>query len=499
VSNLNRPCTKSIHHLDNDSLLNIFYHYRPVLLLDEDENDDPGRRTSHRREWDRERWWYKLVHICRRWRYLVLESRFHLGLRLYCTHGTPIADMLAHSPPIPLIIDYIDDGHDVTTEDEDGIVLALQQRDRIRRIRLELPVPKLRRPIAAMDKEFPMLEYLFVGPPTKHNTGLVLPEAFRAPHLRHFILTNFAFSIGSPLLTTVTLVTLVLQDIHPSAYFRPGDLLRHLSLIPQLETLIVSFNSPVHNRDTERNLLHVSIMTRATLPNLRYLGFKGASAYLEALLPHITAPLLERLQITFLNQLIFSTPRLLQFVNEAEDLRLGSAVLTFREEGVRVHVYPSEEVRVCTFVIEIGCRHLDWQVAVAAQIFNEPGTLYSAVEHLTLDYNGSVKSSEPHDEDDRSQWRELLRPFNSVKTLSVPSGLVEELSHCLISDGETPLELLHGLKELVCPSGRNGRDANAFASFIEARRVAGRPVLLAHMGLPVDSSRQVRGQMLRKS
>lgn len=408
--------------------------------------------------------------------------------------------MLVHSPRIPLIIDYIDKGHDVTAEDKEGIVLALQQRDRVRRIRLELPVPKLRGLIMTMDEEFPILEYLFVGPPTKHNTGLVLPEAFRAPHLRHFFLTNFALSIGSPLLTTVTLlVTLVLQNIHPSAYFRPKSLLRHLSLIPQLETLTFSFNSPVHNRDIERDSLHVPIVTRATLPNLRYLGFKGASAYLEALLPHITAPLLERLQITFLNQLVFSTPRLLQFVNNAENLRLGSAVLTFREEAVRVRVYPSEEVRVCTFVMEVGCRHLDWQVAAAAQIFNEPGTLYSAVEHLTLDYNGSLKSPEPHNEDDRTQWRELLRPFNNVKTLSVPSSLVGELSHCLISDGEAPLELLHDLKELVCPSGQSGRDADAFASFIEARRVAGRPVLLAHMGLPVDSSRQVRGPMLRKS
>jgi hypothetical protein len=412
----------------------------------------------------------------------------------------PIADMLAHSPRIPLIIDYIDKGHVVTAEDEEGIVLALQQRDRVRRIRLELPIPKLRRPIMAMDDEFPMLEYLFVGPPTKHNMGLVLPEAFRAPHLRHFILTNFAFSIGSPLLTTATLlVTLVLQDIHPSAYFRPKILLRHLSLVPQLETLIISFNSPVHNRDMERDLLHVPIVTRATLPNLRSFGFKGASAYLEAFLPRITAPLLERLQISFLNQLIFSTPRLLQFVNEAEVLRFGSAILTFRAEAVHVNLYRSEEVRVCTFSIGVGCRHLDWQVAAAAQIFNGSGTLYSAVEHLTLDYDGSLKSYEPHDEDDRTQWRELLRPFNNVKTLSVPSGLVGELSHCLISDGEAPLELLPELKELVCPAGRGGKDADAFTSFIEARRVVGRPVVLAHLDPPIDRSHQVRRPIPRDS
>jgi hypothetical protein len=46
--------------------------------------------------------------------------------------------MLAHSPPaIPLIIDHFDDEYqDLTAEDEKGIILALQHRDRVRRIRI---------------------------------------------------------------------------------------------------------------------------------------------------------------------------------------------------------------------------------------------------------------------------------------------------------------------------------------------------------------------------
>jgi hypothetical protein len=45
--------------------------------------------------------------------------------------------MLAHSPPLPLVIDYEDDGEDtvITAEDEEAIILALEQRDRVRRIR----------------------------------------------------------------------------------------------------------------------------------------------------------------------------------------------------------------------------------------------------------------------------------------------------------------------------------------------------------------------------
>jgi hypothetical protein len=52
-----------------------------------------------------------------------------------------MADMLVHSPPLPLIIDY--QGTDITAEDEEAIILALAQRDRVRRIQFYVPVLKL--------------------------------------------------------------------------------------------------------------------------------------------------------------------------------------------------------------------------------------------------------------------------------------------------------------------------------------------------------------------
>ena len=43
--------------------------------------------------------------------------------------GTPVADMLAHSPPIPLIIDHIHTFETITVEDQKGILLALTHRE----------------------------------------------------------------------------------------------------------------------------------------------------------------------------------------------------------------------------------------------------------------------------------------------------------------------------------------------------------------------------------
>jgi hypothetical protein len=59
---------------------------------------------------------------------IMLGSSIYLDLCLVCTHGTPVTDMLAHSPSLPLIIDceYDDDDKDcdITAEDEEGIILA---------------------------------------------------------------------------------------------------------------------------------------------------------------------------------------------------------------------------------------------------------------------------------------------------------------------------------------------------------------------------------------
>lgn len=129
------PYTASIHILDDDSLLNIFYLHRPVPF---EEQDDEGSLLAAKREWIFERWWYRLAHACQRWRNLIygliLGSTFYLGICLVCTYGTPIADMLARLPPLPLTIKYIGIGYsdNITTEDEQGMSLALEWHDRVR-------------------------------------------------------------------------------------------------------------------------------------------------------------------------------------------------------------------------------------------------------------------------------------------------------------------------------------------------------------------------------
>jgi hypothetical protein len=395
--------------------------------------------------------------------------------------------MLAYSPPaIPLIIDHFDNRYqDLTAEDEKGILLALQHRDRVRRIRLLKPTPILQKLIIALDGEFPILEFLFIWHQRHHRpvnnnpiTNLNLPETFRAPHLRRLTLKNFATPIESPQLTTMgNLVTLFLTKIPFSAYFHPNVLLQRLTHMPQLEVLWTGFN---FGHEVDGQLLRTPIVTRVTLPNLHWLGFLGSSAYLEVLLPGLTAPLLKRVRICFFNRMIYPILHLRQFMSTARNLQVNTVKLQFKEDYLRVLAYPHMEAMLPNLDMELGGKHFHWQIVSAAQVFHAFSTVFSVVEHLTLDDFRYHMSSEWNNEADRIHWRKLLGPFGKVKNLSVVSRLVKQLSGALQpGEEESPTELLPELQELSY--SESGASRNAFTQFVDARQKAGQPVTVVHI------------------
>ena len=67
--------------LNDNALLNIFpSHPQDIAEAYEDVVPWP--------ELDKARWYHKLVHVCRRWRYLILSSPVRLGLHLVSTYDT---------------------------------------------------------------------------------------------------------------------------------------------------------------------------------------------------------------------------------------------------------------------------------------------------------------------------------------------------------------------------------------------------------------------------
>jgi hypothetical protein len=472
-----------IHTIDDNSLLRVFWFFRAVMV-DEDEPRDNRFLEGWNRNQELERWWYKLAHVCRRWRCLILASASHLNLCLVISRSTPVADMLTNSPPFPLIINYPMTQGFMYEGDEDIIILALEHRHRIRRIHVHMFPERLHKFVRAIDGEFPALEYLHLEPSYPFNLELlILPNTFRAPLLRHLSLKHFTFATRSPLITTSTgLVTLSLERFYQTTFLHPNDLLQQISLLPQLETLEIGFNSPFPSRrDMERQWRHRPITTRVTLPNLRRLRLRATNTYIESILPRMTTPLLEKFRAHFPFQLSYFIPRTLEFINAAQNLRFSSAKFCFHHYLIEAHVCPhhDDDDPILSFVTDIGYGygHLDWQVSFVTQIFLPLKAVLTSVEHLSLEFFKHFESWEPNNDADPTQWRELLRLFSNVKTLRVNELSVAGISGSLqVDDGGSPLELLPELKELqYSPLFGSGDEFNRF---IDARQKTGRPVTL---------------------
>ncbi|KAH9020063.1 hypothetical protein EDB84DRAFT_1515885 [Lactarius hengduanensis] len=452
----------TVSTLNDDVLLNIFDWYRLHNTTDEDQG------------WNLERWWYKPIHVCQKWRHLILSSPSRLDLHLVCTYGIPVEAMLSHSPPLPIIIFYPETTGKTSAADEESALFALQQRERVRRIQVTATTTILCNLFKAMDNEFPMLERLALHSSTESRAGLMLPEKLQAPLLRHLTLSNIAFPIKSLLLRQADgLITLRLWNIPASPEFHPAHLIAQLSGLSRLEILMIHFYTAIHNREVERRPR--SAQSKIILPSLKILAFRGGSAYLEGILARLSAPLLSKLNVEFFNQLTFDLYRLREFVPTIGEFMFRSAEMHFDKDFVSVIVDPDlERDGTYPLVVQVKCHPLNWQATCAVQICDALKSLLVRVDSLTLGFYKDDPATW-QDEIDHAQWHELLQTFAGVKTLQLTGGLVGDFFRSLkLDEGELPSELLPELRELV-PRGWGHTD-DAFASFISARQSAGRRI-----------------------
>jgi hypothetical protein len=191
-------------------------------------------------------------------------------------------------------------------------------------------------------------------------------------------------------------------------------------------------------------------------------------------------PPLESLQVYLSNQLTNSIPHLQQFITTGNlQLKLNTATLIFREDYLSLTAYPHKGAKMYTLDMMLG--YFDWQVASTTQVFHQFRTVFSAIEHLTLEYDSDFEVPEGSNEAGYTQWRELLASgsFGNVKTLFAGGELVEQLSRALQpGEEESPTELLPELQELSYSAIDASHDA--FTPFIDARKKAGRPVSMTH-------------------
>ena len=270
--------------------------------------------------------WFKLVHVCRKWRNIVFGSPRRLNLRLFFYARTPVKEKLDVWPPLPIIV--CDSGSSMCGVD--NIIAALEHKNRICQLDLQdLPNSQSETVLSRMQEPFPALTRLLLRLQHGHEPLPVIPASFlggSAPHLKS-LWFNLVLFPGLPnlLLSATHLVDLGLLDIPYSGYISPEEMVACLSVLTKLETLAIGFESFESRPQTSR---HPSPQTRTLLPILTLLYFAGVKEYLEELVAQIDAPLLDEVTITFFRQGFDSDiPQLTKFFDRSPKLKAHDEAL----------------------------------------------------------------------------------------------------------------------------------------------------------------------------
>ena len=397
--------------------------------------------------------------------------------------------MLSHSPPFPLIV-YYGGGRRLPAKDEQGALLALQKRDRIRSIDLCASTSNLDKILAVMNEPFPKLEDLALS--VKHKgwedppDPPQFPSTFQAPRLRYLDLNKMLNEEGLPQLPSLS----GLQYLRLTGIIEPTDLpleclVSSLSLMPQLKYLGLGFYSPFFSDDIAREMVDLPNVKQILLPKLSEIFFSGDSRYLDGLAARIRSPSLEKFYVTFPKEPTSTLRHLSELLSTAENLRCPIASIEF--SGTQVDD-PKVTIRMCgleptiecwpqfaCFQIIFWCRPLNIQVASARQICAALTPVLSAVKKLHLYLGGAHWQPDREGDIEPAAWRGLLRPFCKVEKLHIDPCLIWDLTLALGSnDVARSKEILPELCKLTRPDYARFREA--FDEFIAGRREVGQHI-----------------------
>ena len=411
--------------------------------------------------------WQSLVHVCRRWRSLVLGSPRRLNLQLYFGPKTSISDTLDVWPALPLIVG----GHMALSSGTDNVIAALGQANRVCQVKLwHLAGWQLEQVLAAMPVSFPELTHLRLF--SDGETVPVIPDSFldgSAPLLRFFELDGIPFpGLPNLLLSATHLVTLYLSNIPHSGYISPESIVALLSVLSSLEWLSLVFQSPQSRPDHETRRPPSKL---SVIPALHYFLFKGVIEYLEDLVTDIDTPQLGELYITFFNQIDFDTPRLAQFINRTPKLWKHDATVQFNDNFAIVGLSPG------TLRITVSCREPDWQLSSIEQVCNSSLHPLSTVEVLKIKHRCSELVWR-NNAIENTLWLQLLLPFTAVKTLYLckefTPGIAAAMQELI---GDRITEVLPSLRYIFVEELAPSMQENIM-QFIAARLLSDHPIAI---------------------
>ena len=460
--------------LTDDVLLEIFHFYRRNHELE----------VENYRDTDIVWKWHILVHVYRRWRRIIFGSPLHLNLRILCTHGTPVRKSLNIWPTFPIVIEYGRPRNmcyrGLEPIDEDNVIAALEHPSRVCEVMLNVTGAQLGRIATVMRQPFPVLTHFVLR--SKDGNVPVFPGEFlgrSAPCLQQLNLEHIPFPELPILLPSASdLITLQLYNIPQTGYISPEAMVAGLATLTRLQNLDIRFRSP--NSRPDQILLPPT--TRTVLPALTFFHFHGVCEYLEHFAARIDAPLLNLIEIEYMNELVdFEVPQLSRIINHSEALeRPLHCLIVFAETGTSFRAISAEfnDIDCPPYVdVCILCEKIDWQLPSLTNVLSQISAILSNTTVLTIESHHPIPDTPKPDDldiDDADiEWLQLLSLFSSVLTLNVCVFYSGHISRTLEGiAGMMATEVLPALHTLYL----TGQSVSSVEKFIAARRDSDRPV-----------------------
>jgi len=435
----------------------------------------------YERQWNSSHGWFKLAHVCRKWRRIVLESPSRLDLSLVL-----IAHNLANVktvstrrlPSLPIRIDY--PYGTPTSNGVNRVVAALQQRDRVRGVVFKGNDSQLEKVFREMTCSFPALERLEIK--GVYGDDLNLPPRFlrgSAPRLRRLKMSESTVPLKSisQLLSSAT--ALVELSLEIDTIFGPSpteSLVALLQAMPCLRWLALNLPSVTFHTHIPASPENGGKI--APLSKLTFFHFYGHQVFLEGLVSGLAAPSLQTFDIDLDESDSPTSPirHISRFLTDINSEHHAFRVISSSHGSFSLSLLAHSES------IDDPDTHFNFYSRHVMPTSNAISPRLAIVEELFL--ISFHKLSPP-----ATPWRRFLELFHNVKVLRLQYNVMFDIAYSLQQDQGESAAVLTSLEKIElrttswskrsAAEAENGPAMEAFEPFITARQRAGRPIKIS--------------------
>ena len=401
----------------------------------------------------------------------------------------PVLETLSFWPTLPVVVEYGGSpaSNPPVPEDEDNIVAALKQSDRVRSISLTVTKTLLEK-LSTIWRPFSELEDLVLlcgeDVPLTLSSTVWCGARLRSLHLTRATI----FALPQLLFLSMGLVDLQLHEISDVGYITPEAFASALSGMSHLRTLSLHFLSSAPYRDFAGFKLPPP-NERVTLLSLKKLKYRGTREYLDGLAARIDAPRLGNIDIdiTFFSQPpSFVLPQTYQFINRiAMQKSHRRADILFSENVVFISFTQSESPTCVE--LQVSCKSFSQQISHLAWICKCLYPLLPGIEHLRV---CATRNQSGHDymgnRLDRQEWQNLLWLFKDTKWAYIACGVSTDTIISLLRSRQR-LKLFPALHKLCIPNPRwQEAKQEAVESLIHSRILSGHSIAVEYERLRIN-------------